>query len=109
MAVNDNDSLRELARVTNPKLHKTYLLNPRIRRSIEDESKRGIVKWGEIDKTPGILLNAALEELGEAAHAINHDEGPEDAQHEIIETIGVLVRLYWMLEDSILEELGKNK
>lgn len=39
------------------------------------EEERGIFKWGETDKTSSILLNAATEELGEVAHAINHKEG----------------------------------
>ena len=64
---------------------------------VEVEERRGRVKWGEVDKDPTALLNAALEELGEVAHAINHNEGKENASQEIAETIGVLSRLYNML------------
>ena len=103
--MSDNDSLRELAKTTNPLLRGKYgYVLPRLKEAIEAEVKRGIEKWGEIDKNPGILLNAALEELGEAAHAINHNEGQEKTQQEIVEAIGVLVRLFWMIEDNALEE-----
>ncbi|MBA7620568.1 hypothetical protein ES703_27920 [subsurface metagenome] len=64
---------------------------------VEEEERRGIAKWGRVDKQPGDLLNAALEELGEVAHAINHKEGVENASQEIAEVIGVLSRLYNML------------
>lgn len=64
---------------------------------VEIEVARGKAKWGAIDKSPDILLNAAVEELGEVAHAINHDEGPEKAAQEIAETIGVLSRLFEMV------------
>ena len=64
---------------------------------VEEEERRGIAKWGRADKKPGDLLNAALEELGEVAHAINHNEGVETASQEIAEVIGVLSRLYNML------------
>jgi len=101
MTVSDNESLRELAKVTNPLLRRQYgHVLPRLKEAIDAEVKRGIEKWGETDKSPEILLNAALEELGEAAHAVNHDEGKEKAQQEIVETMGVLVRLYWMIEDN---------
>jgi NTP pyrophosphatase (non-canonical NTP hydrolase) len=58
------------------------------------EEARGREKWGSIDSSPSILLNAATEELGEVAHAINHDEGTDKVAQEIAETIGVLSRLY---------------
>ncbi len=107
MSIGDNDSLRELARTTNPLLRKQYgYVLPRLKEAIEAEIKRGIEKWGEVDKTPGLLLNAALEELGEAAHAINHSEGRERTQHEVVEAIGVLARLFWMIEDIALEEIS---
>lgn len=64
---------------------------------VEEEERRGILKWSKADKEPGDLLNAATEELGEVAHAINHNEGVENAAQEIAETIGVLSRLYNML------------
>lgn len=73
-------------------------MRPELIRKVRDEMQRGIKKWGEIDDRPGILLNAATEELGEVAHAINHEEGIECIQQEIAETIGVLARLYEMVE-----------
>ncbi|GAH65905.1 unnamed protein product [marine sediment metagenome] len=104
MTIGDNDSLRELARVTNPELRKKFgYVLPRLKEAIEAEVRRGIEKWGKTDTIPEILLSAAVEELGESAHAINHDEGKEKAQQEIVETMGVLVRLYWMVEDAALE------
>lgn len=69
---------------------------PLIDKVIEEE-ERGKEKWGEIDRSPGILLNAATEELGEVAHAINHKEGVRVITQEIAETIGVLSRLYDMV------------
>lgn len=62
------------------------------------EEERGIAKWGNVDRNPTILLNAATEELGEIAHAINHDEGADKVQQEIAETMGVLSRLYQMIK-----------
>ena len=64
---------------------------------VEVEEARGKAKWGHSDTTPDRLLAAATEELGEVAHAINHDEGPEKTIQEIVETIGVLSRLYEMV------------
>lgn len=64
---------------------------------IIQEEVRGVAKWGSTDRSPSILLNAATEELGEVAHAINHDEGKESIAQEIAETIGVLSRLYDMV------------
>lgn len=61
------------------------------------EEKRGQEKWGDVDRSPEALLNAATEELGEVAHAINHDEGEEAITQEIAEVIGVLSRLYDMV------------
>jgi NTP pyrophosphatase (non-canonical NTP hydrolase) len=63
---------------------------------IDKEMDRAIAKWGKYDQIPDTLISAAAEELGEAAHAFNHNEGKERAQQEIIEAIGVLVRLYNM-------------
>lgn len=65
------------------------------------EIGRGTVKWGAVDKDPPALLNAAIEELGEVAHAINHAEREEVIQQEVAETIGILVRLYKMLTAKI--------
>lgn len=61
------------------------------------EEQRGIEKWGGTDISPEILLNAAIEELGEVAHAINHQEGKEVIQQEIAEVMGVLSRLHEMV------------
>lgn len=63
------------------------------------EQGRGIEKWGAVDRSPEILLNAATEELGEVAHAINHNEGVMKTQQEIAQTIGILSRLYDMVEN----------
>lgn len=63
---------------------------------VDAEIKRGEAKWGRIDTNPGILLNAATEELGEVAHAVNHKEGWEVVTQEIAEAMGVLSRLYDM-------------
>lgn len=72
-------------------------MNVTLLRMVEVEESRGEAKWGEVDKDPTILLNAAIEELGEVAHAINHNEGVENASQEIAEAIGVLSRLYYKL------------
>ena len=68
---------------------------------IDAERERGIQKWGDTDRTLGILLNAAVEELGEVAHAINHDEAVAMIQQEIVETMGILTRLYEMVEQEL--------
>lgn len=75
---------------------------------VDEEINRGIKKWGHIDRTPEVLLNAATEELGETAHAYNHNEGPAQVQQEIAETIGVLVRLYNMMQRPIEYFQGKG-
>lgn len=61
------------------------------------ERQRGYEKWGTVDKDPTILLNAIIEEIGEVAHAVNHDEGTDKTVQEIAEAIGVLTRLYDMV------------
>lgn len=66
---------------------------------INNEEKRGIEKWEGVDRSPQILLNAIMEEVGEVAHAINHNEGVTRAEQEIAEAIGVLSRLYDMVEN----------
>ncbi|MBA7506578.1 hypothetical protein ES706_05270 [subsurface metagenome] len=66
-------------------------------RMVEVEEERGKAKWGAVDKDPGALLNAATEELGEVAHAINHNEGAEKTIQEIAEVMGVLSRLCEMV------------
>ncbi|GAI60621.1 unnamed protein product [marine sediment metagenome] len=64
---------------------------------VVQEEVRGMAKWGSTDKSPTILLAAATEELGEVAHAINHNEGADRIAQEIAETMGVLSRLYDMV------------
>lgn len=61
------------------------------------EEERGKKKWGNVDQAPPDLVIAIVEELGEAAHAINHHEGSEIAQQEIVEAVGLLSRLYDMV------------
>lgn len=68
---------------------------------INTEVKRGIEKWGKVDTTPGVFLNAALEELGEVAHAINHEEGVSVIAQEIAEAMGILTRLFYMVQYGI--------
>ena len=67
-------------------------------KKIEGEEFKGKAKWGYSDTVPDRLLAAATEELGEVAHAINHNEGAEKTRQEIAETIGVLSRLYDMVD-----------
>lgn len=76
-------------------------MNQALLNKVLNEEKRGQEKWGEVDRSPAILLNAATEELGEVAHAINHNEGEAIIIQEIAETIGVLSRLY----DIIIKEV----
>lgn len=66
-----------------------------------EEEERGSAKWGEVDTNPNVLLNAAIEELGETAHAINHQEGPPVVMQEIAETMGILSRLYDMYKTGL--------
>lgn len=71
-------------------------------KKVEDEEWRGKAKWRHADISPPMLLNAATEELGEVAHAINHNEGKENIQQEIAEVMGILSRLYEMVnQDSV--------
>jgi NTP pyrophosphatase (non-canonical NTP hydrolase) len=72
-------------------------MDRKLLQKVIQEEVRGTAKWGNTDKSPSILLNAATEELGEVAHAINHDEGKDAVAQEIAETIGVLSRLYDMV------------
>lgn len=62
-----------------------------------EEEEIALAKWGAKDRTSQDLLCASLEELGEVAHAINHNEDSGQILQEIIETIGILSRLYNML------------
>lgn len=73
-------------------------MNISLVKRVEDEEWKGKAKWGHSDTTPDRLLAAATEELGEVAHAINHGEGVAAVQQEIAEIIGVLSRLYEMVE-----------
>lgn len=68
---------------------------------VEAEEKRGRAKWGAVDKDPIALLSAALEELGEVAHAVNHKEGSEKITQEVAEVIGILSRLCKMVSPLI--------
>lgn len=72
-------------------------MDSRLLSRVQAEERRGKEKWGHIDTSPAILLNAATEELGEVAHAINHEEGKDKTAQEIAEAIGVLSRLYDMV------------
>ena len=72
-------------------------MDSKLLQMIVQEEVRGTAKWGGIDRSPSLLLNAATEELGEVAHAINHAEGPDRTAQEIAETMGVLSRLYDMV------------
>lgn len=76
-------------------------MNYRLIKRIDAEKEVAVQKWGDTDRTPEILLNAATEELGEVAHAINHKEGVSVIQQEIVEAIGVLARLYEMVEQEL--------
>jgi hypothetical protein len=70
-----------------------------LRNRIEREMAVAITKWGDHDQIPDNLISAAVEELGEAAHAFNHNEGVARAKQEIVEAIGVMVRLYTMADN----------
>ena len=72
-------------------------MDARLAYKIVQEEVRGMAKWGSTDKSPTILLAAATEELGEVAHAINHNEGADRIAQEIAETMGILSRLYNMV------------
>lgn len=65
---------------------------------VVEEERVALAKWGATDRTPEILLNAVTEEIGEVAHAINHNESVEQIEQEIVEAIGVLSRLYNMIQ-----------
>ena len=62
------------------------------------EEARGLTEWGRADKTPQDLMIAVQEEIGEVAHAINHYEGSAQVQQEIAEVVGILSRLFSMME-----------
>lgn len=73
-------------------------MNTDLLRMVEVEEFKGATKWGHSDTHPDRLLAAATEELGEVAHGINHGEGADKTRQEIAEVIGVLSRLYDMVE-----------
>lgn len=73
-------------------------MNYRLIQRIDAENKEAIAKWGGVDRTPVDLISAATEELGEVAHAINHNEGMAATQQEIVEVMGILSRLYNMVD-----------
>jgi len=73
------------------------ILSDELKDMIDKEVKRGLEKWGKVDTSPQVFLNAALEELGEVAHAINHNEGVGVIVQEIAETMGILTRLFYMV------------
>lgn len=64
---------------------------------VSAEMGRALAKWGDIDALPGELLNAVAEEWLEAGlaviHAVNHREPKERVHEEIVQAIGVLIRL----------------
>ncbi|MBA7498897.1 hypothetical protein ES704_01635 [subsurface metagenome] len=74
------------------------MLQDLINRAIAEED-RGKAKWGQIDRTPVDVMIAIQEEIGEVAHAINHNEGASVIQQEIAESVGLLSRLYEMVGD----------
>lgn len=64
---------------------------------INNEIEKAKVKWGEIDEDPHEMLNGVTEELLEVVHAVNHREGKMRVHEEIVQAIGVLVRLDEMI------------
>lgn len=70
-------------------------------KKVWEEEQVAIKKWGHVDRKPGDLLAALLEEAGEVAHAINHDEGLDQVNQEIVEAIGILSRLYNMVNGCV--------
>jgi NTP pyrophosphatase (non-canonical NTP hydrolase) len=68
-------------------------------KKVEAEEKVAIAKWGHNDRTPSDLVCALCEESGEVAHAVNHSEGKEQLNQEIVEAIGILSRLYNMVNN----------
>jgi len=65
---------------------------------VDKEIERQIEKWSDTDESPVVLIAAAAGELGEVAGAFFHNEGIGRMQQEICEVIGVLARLYDMVE-----------
>ncbi len=73
-------------------------MNKELIHLVEKEEERGQLKWGNVDREPLDLMIAIQEELGEVAHSINHTEGAEVTKQEIAEVIGLLSRLYDMVD-----------
>ena len=68
---------------------------------VEEEEQVAMIKWGHVDRNPVDLLAALLEEAGEVAHAINHDEGLDQVNQEVVEAIGILSRIYNMVNGCV--------
>jgi len=75
-------------------------MDTRLLKVVVQEEVRGAAKWGNADTSPSAMLNAATEELGEVAHAINHSEGADRIAQEIAEVIGILSRMWSMVVGS---------
>lgn len=60
---------------------------------VNAEMDKALAKWGDIDALPGEMVNAVAEELLEVIHAVNHREPASKIHKEIVQAIGVLVRL----------------
>jgi len=73
------------------------MLSEKLVNDVNEEIERALAKWGDSDALPGELLNAVTEEYLEAlfavVHAVNHREPKERVHEEIVQAIGVLVRL----------------
>lgn len=70
-------------------------------KKVQEEEQIAIKKWGHVDRDPTDLLAALLEEAGEVAHAINHGEDLDQLNQEIVEAIGILSRLYNMVNGCV--------
>ena len=75
-------------------------MEPRLVIEVNDEIVKALGKWGDIDCLPGEMVNAVTEELLEVVHAVNHREPVEKIHHEIVQAIGVLVRLDHMVKEG---------
>lgn len=69
------------------------MIKPKMVQEVNDEMARAMAKWGRIDEDPHEIVNAVAEELLEVIHSVNHRESRERIHDEIIQAIGVLVRL----------------
>lgn len=75
-------------------------MDSKLIRMVSYEEERGREKWGNVDRTPIDLMIAIQEEIGEVAHAINHEEGSGRVTQEIAEAMGILSRLFDMVIQS---------